>query len=539
MKAPVHRAAARGAIRRQRSLFISHDHRDRLIASAVARLVSNTTGGRWKCFLSSEPPAIPYGHDWRETVMRSIRAADFVIVIMTPRSRLRAWVLYEAGVATAFAKRIAQLDLDKPAIDHGDGPLRHLQHVDGSEDAITQWLEELRQMVADPPQYDHEFLLKAIRSCLDDIRIAFAQIAESDSETAIDQSVKALQDIEGQLRATTQYAERLAGIKDGYRWSHRVLEYAQAASPSLNRLTAAVRHWEIDPNWLLFGDDGSGPPADSYAAFVALAQLNQQNPRLYGRFVCQGPIRMNYWRPDAAQSMRFFFGLIYTLCLIYRARQVSIDAFGTGGRRPVPARIRIGYAPMWVHVINDEVYQVIEGPHPATALSRPLHENLPKAHDVTRHAVATAYDQSLRGYYNRAVRAEAWVASMILATERPHRQPSERERERQADLLTPALLSRTHRIQDLSTIDSALELMGSSSVQFASLLFRECLAFGVNEAQLEARWVQGLSNWRISCHNRVCGAVKEYLRLRARFIGASESDMAQDCYGFLLDEAML
>ena len=83
-------------------VFISHDSRDSALAHHFADLLEGATGGGLESFNSSDRrriTGIEYGDVWYSTVIESLEAAKDVVVLLTPHSMGRPWVLFEAGFA--------------------------------------------------------------------------------------------------------------------------------------------------------------------------------------------------------------------------------------------------------------------------------------------------------------------------------------------------------------------------------------------------------------------------------------------------------
>ncbi len=228
-----------------------------------------------------------------------------------------------------------------------------------------------------------------------------------------------------------QYAEKLAQLQEKHTWAARVEAKLKVDGNHAPSVRAVIHHWEV-PTLLLIGD-ASTPIFDVesplFQTFVKYQRAMGSDPRLRRsnmKFVCDGPLRVlskQFFHKTESQfgdRYRFFFGLVYTMVNIYAS--VAYTKFNAEAHSYFPARIRIGFAEPWIHVIGDEVHQMIETQQPSRAISRPLHleiEDLsswPSPQEPRRRWL-NSYSDMVQGAYERADRAEHYIASVILATE--------------------------------------------------------------------------------------------------------------------------
>jgi ABC-type uncharacterized transport system substrate-binding protein len=81
------------------SLFISHSHLDKSLASAIQSLFEMIFGNEIEVFNSSEDGVQP-GNIWRDTLRKNLERANVILVIITPQSLQRGeWVFFEAGAS--------------------------------------------------------------------------------------------------------------------------------------------------------------------------------------------------------------------------------------------------------------------------------------------------------------------------------------------------------------------------------------------------------------------------------------------------------
>ena len=83
---------------RYRRVFISHAATDGPVATRIAE-ESRTRLPGMETFVTSRAGDIKSGSDWFETVKAELRKADAYVVLLTPNSYERPWVIFETGAA--------------------------------------------------------------------------------------------------------------------------------------------------------------------------------------------------------------------------------------------------------------------------------------------------------------------------------------------------------------------------------------------------------------------------------------------------------
>jgi tetratricopeptide (TPR) repeat protein len=79
-------------------LFISHTHADKRLADAFKRLMDTVFGERVDTIYSSDKRGGPgVGEEWRDWINRAARDSKVALVLLTPSSVQKPWVLWEAG----------------------------------------------------------------------------------------------------------------------------------------------------------------------------------------------------------------------------------------------------------------------------------------------------------------------------------------------------------------------------------------------------------------------------------------------------------
>jgi TIR domain-containing protein len=85
-------------------LFLSHDTRDRERAAILARMISRVSLGQIAVWHSSDQSAsgglVP-GHVWLDEIRNRLEASKAVVVLLTPTSLSRPWILFESGFGAA------------------------------------------------------------------------------------------------------------------------------------------------------------------------------------------------------------------------------------------------------------------------------------------------------------------------------------------------------------------------------------------------------------------------------------------------------
>ncbi|MBF0297052.1 MAG: TIR domain-containing protein [Magnetococcales bacterium] len=184
-------------------IFISHAHYDEALAEALADMIDTL-------FTGIIPPVnyssrkglsggIEPGEDWFRWIVKQVREADVAIILLTPNSVVKPWVLWEAG---AVAGSAFSSDADSrerclyPLIcglnsDSIPGPFSRTQVVNAQEhDDIQKFIEKLYSQYKDKfdPMKGREFgrlQEKAINRYLETIAIALPRMPIAVTEAAI------------------------------------------------------------------------------------------------------------------------------------------------------------------------------------------------------------------------------------------------------------------------------------------------------------------------------------------------------------------
>ncbi len=87
-------------------IFISHTHNDQPIADALAKLVAEIFGERVLVNYSSKKEregGITPGENWFRWIVDQVRDADVALILLTPSSIQKPWVIWEAGAVAGAA----------------------------------------------------------------------------------------------------------------------------------------------------------------------------------------------------------------------------------------------------------------------------------------------------------------------------------------------------------------------------------------------------------------------------------------------------
>lgn len=90
-------------------IFISYEAEDHRLAHAWQEFINTISNGRKMPFYAGDDTASGgIGlEEWRRKVVKVLTAADHLLVLLTPGSNERPWVLYESGIAYGQGKNIA------------------------------------------------------------------------------------------------------------------------------------------------------------------------------------------------------------------------------------------------------------------------------------------------------------------------------------------------------------------------------------------------------------------------------------------------
>lgn len=131
---------------RRTRLFISHSHDDTNLADAWRELINAVTEGAIDVWYSNDKRVsggVAYGEEWRKAITDTIRECKSVVVLITPGSSERAWLIWESGFAQGMGKVVIPV-LYYVSKDHLHSVFQTRQAVDGTNPAqVSRLCEEL------------------------------------------------------------------------------------------------------------------------------------------------------------------------------------------------------------------------------------------------------------------------------------------------------------------------------------------------------------------------------------------------------------
>ena len=139
-----------------RNIFISHTHADKTIADAFRDSVSALFGNYVTISYSTDKEHGPkHGAKWLEWIDQQVKSSDFTLVLLTPASLQKPWILWEAGAVAGTAaasgnedgRKVRPLIFRVPAEQVPD-PFRDIQMVRGDdfgdiENILLEWMDML------------------------------------------------------------------------------------------------------------------------------------------------------------------------------------------------------------------------------------------------------------------------------------------------------------------------------------------------------------------------------------------------------------
>lgn len=160
-------------------IFISHGAVDKAIADAFVDFLEGICAGTVKCVQSSsknQGTGIPYGTEWFPWIKRHVDAAKTLIVLLTPDSAAKPWVLFEAGLGKANPDRpVIAIAVFVPSDIAFSGPFGALQGMGVGEEDLRKLSDQLQsQTGTKQAPLVVDTLIKALHSRLEEIRLATA-----------------------------------------------------------------------------------------------------------------------------------------------------------------------------------------------------------------------------------------------------------------------------------------------------------------------------------------------------------------------------
>lgn len=148
-------------------VFISHTHADQEIAHALSEAIDSVFGGLLVTSYSTKKEldgGIKPGEEWFRWIVDRVRTANIAVILLTPSSTQKPWVLWEAGAV--YGAGIASSDLNarkvRPLVFKLSGsqvpsPFAGIQGVDGDEKGsiekfLLDMIDDFRAKMDGPQQ---------------------------------------------------------------------------------------------------------------------------------------------------------------------------------------------------------------------------------------------------------------------------------------------------------------------------------------------------------------------------------------------------
>jgi hypothetical protein len=163
-----------------KKIFVSHSHPDKPLVDALKKLIESIFKNSVLLSISSEKAeeeGVEAGEEWKKWIHEKITECDIMLVVMTPYSVQRPWVMIEVGFAQGKDKVIVPIlfGLGGNAI---PPPLQDLQAVQGDEKQdVLRVLKKFRSTLE--LQHDVGFIDDPVKEYLKSIKKALAKYPKS------------------------------------------------------------------------------------------------------------------------------------------------------------------------------------------------------------------------------------------------------------------------------------------------------------------------------------------------------------------------
>lgn len=197
-------------------IFISHTHADRAIADALSAAIKSVFGDLLTTSYSTKKEldgGIKPGEEWFRWIVERVRSADVAVILLTPASTQKPWVLWEAGAvygagiasSEASARKVRPL-VFKLSGSQVPSPFAGIQGVNGDDHSgIDAFLSDLINDFQ--PRMEKEQVLKAgrmlgstIGTYLDQVQKALREAPLLPTEAAVQEWCERLDQLAAERR---------------------------------------------------------------------------------------------------------------------------------------------------------------------------------------------------------------------------------------------------------------------------------------------------------------------------------------------------
>jgi len=91
------------------SIFISHQSKEENAVKILKKDLESIFPDKLDIFISGDPKSIPSSEDWLISILEGIRNCDRMIVLLSPESAKREWIIFELGAAKILDKTITPI----------------------------------------------------------------------------------------------------------------------------------------------------------------------------------------------------------------------------------------------------------------------------------------------------------------------------------------------------------------------------------------------------------------------------------------------
>jgi tetratricopeptide (TPR) repeat protein len=176
-------------------IFVSHAHTDAPLARALDALIT-TVFDEVEVDYSSDVSAgggIEAGTDWQRWILDKLRSCDLAVVVLTPESLSRPWLMWESGAVSGIALALEQRPQIVPLLfrvnrENVAGPLSHLQaEVGESEEGVRRVVQAVWRRRGQKPAADtlEVRLALALKTYLEGVQEALADRPQSLDEGGV------------------------------------------------------------------------------------------------------------------------------------------------------------------------------------------------------------------------------------------------------------------------------------------------------------------------------------------------------------------